>query len=37
MPIYEYQCDACCHCFEEIRLFVQSPEAQVPQVRLRGR
>jgi len=34
MPIYEYQCKACCHCFEEL-VFSSTPEAQVPQVRLR--
>ena len=36
MPIYEYQCDACCHCFEEF-VFSSEPRAPVPQVRLRGR
>ncbi len=30
MPIYEYQCISCCHCFEELSLSSQDPEPKCP-------
>ncbi|MDJ0915723.1 MAG: zinc ribbon domain-containing protein [Desulfobacterales bacterium] len=31
MPIYEYQCKACCHCFEKLLLSANDPAPQCPQ------
>ena len=31
MPIYEYQCKACCHCFEELVNSSDAPAPQCPQ------
>ena len=31
MPIYEYQCKACCHCFEELTLSANDPPAKCPE------
>jgi putative FmdB family regulatory protein len=30
MPIYEYQCKACCHCFEELVFSSDAPAPQCP-------
>jgi len=30
MPIYEYQCKACCHCFEELVLSSADPDPKCP-------
>jgi len=30
MPIYEYQCKACCHCFEELTLSANDPPPKCP-------
>ena len=30
MPIYEYQCDACGHCFEEIVFSSRAPKPKCP-------
>lgn len=30
MPIYEYQCESCCHCFEELLLSVNDPAPNCP-------
>jgi putative FmdB family regulatory protein len=30
MPIYEYQCKACCHCFEELMLSSNDPAPKCP-------
>ena len=30
MPIYEYQCKSCCHCFEELLLSVSDPTPVCP-------
>lgn len=31
MPIYEYQCKACCHCFEELVLSSSDPDPRCPE------
>jgi putative FmdB family regulatory protein len=31
MPIYEYQCKACCHCFEELVLSSNDPSPKCPE------
>jgi putative FmdB family regulatory protein len=31
MPIYEYQCKACCHCFEELTLSSNDPAPKCPE------
>jgi putative FmdB family regulatory protein len=31
MPIYEYQCKACCHCFEELTLSASDPAPKCPE------
>ena len=31
MPIYEYQCKACCHCFEELVLSSNDPDPKCPE------
>jgi putative FmdB family regulatory protein len=31
MPIYEYQCKACCHCFEQLVLSANDPPPQCPE------
>ncbi|MBW1754290.1 MAG: zinc ribbon domain-containing protein [Deltaproteobacteria bacterium] len=33
MPIYEYQCKACCHCFEALLLSAGEPSPQCPECR----
>ena len=33
MPIYEYQCKACCHCFETLQLSAQDPAPVWPECR----
>jgi putative FmdB family regulatory protein len=30
MPIYEYQCEACCHCFEQLTLGGESGPPACP-------
>jgi putative FmdB family regulatory protein len=30
MPIYEYQCKNCCHCFEELHLSASDPDPKCP-------
>ena len=30
MPIYEYQCKACCHCFEELVFSSRAPKPRCP-------
>jgi putative FmdB family regulatory protein len=30
MPIYEYQCKSCCHCFEELLLSINDPDPNCP-------
>ncbi|UCH23696.1 MAG: zinc ribbon domain-containing protein [Deltaproteobacteria bacterium] len=30
MPIYEYQCKACCHCFEQLVLSANEPSPTCP-------
>jgi putative FmdB family regulatory protein len=30
MPIYEYQCNACCHCFEELVFSSKAPKPKCP-------
>jgi len=30
MPIFEYQCNACCHCFEELVFSSQAPKPKCP-------
>ena len=30
MPIYEYQCKNCCHCFEELFLSASDPDPKCP-------
>ena len=31
MPIYEYQCNHCCHCFEALVLKSDDPEPKCPE------
>lgn len=31
MPIYEYQCKACCHCFEELTMSAADPMPRCPE------
>jgi len=31
MPIYEYQCKACCHCFEELMLSTNDSPPKCPE------
>jgi putative FmdB family regulatory protein len=31
MPIYEYQCKSCCHCFEKLVLSPTDPPIECPQ------
>ncbi len=31
MPIYEYQCKSCCHCFEKLVLSIVEPPPKCPQ------
>ena len=31
MPIYEYQCKACCHCFEELTMSSSDPAPKCPE------
>ena len=31
MPIYEYQCRGCCHCFEYLALTANEPAPACPQ------
>ncbi len=31
MPIYEYQCKACCHCFEELMMSTSDPAPNCPE------
>ena len=31
MPIYEYECKDCSHCFEVLRLFTDDPPPQCPE------
>ena len=31
MPIYEYQCKGCCHCFEELVLSSRDPDPKCPE------
>ncbi len=31
MPIYEYQCRGCCHCFEYLTLSLREPTPTCPQ------
>jgi putative FmdB family regulatory protein len=31
MPIYEYQCKACCHCFESLMLRASDPAPKCPE------
>ena len=31
MPIYEYQCKACCHCFEELMMSASDPAPVCPE------
>jgi putative FmdB family regulatory protein len=31
MPIYEYQCKACCHCFEELMMSAKDPAPRCPE------
>ena len=31
MPIYEYQCKACCHCFETLLLSANDPAPVCPE------
>ncbi len=31
MPIYEYQCKACCHCFEQLVLSANDPPPRCPE------
>ena len=31
MPIYEYQCNGCCECFEELVLKAEDPAPRCPQ------
>lgn len=30
MPTYDYQCDACGHCFEQVHSMTQTPEVHCP-------
>jgi putative FmdB family regulatory protein len=30
MPIYEYQCNGCCHCFEHLTLKAEEPAPACP-------
>jgi putative FmdB family regulatory protein len=31
MPIYEYQCKGCCHCFEYLALSPRDPDPACPE------
>ena len=31
MPIYEYQCKACCHCFETLMMSSNDPDPKCPE------
>ena len=31
MPIYEYQCKGCCHCFEKLLLSTNDPTPECPE------
>ena len=31
MPIYEYQCKSCCHCFEYLSLAPNEPDPECPE------
>ena len=31
MPIYEYQCKSCCHCFEKLLLSANEPAPSCPE------
>jgi len=31
MPIYEYQCKSCCHCFEFLALSPNEPDPECPE------
>ena len=31
MPIYEYQCNHCCHCFESLTLSSNDPAPECPE------
>lgn len=33
MPIYEYQCKSCCHCFEALLLSAGEPSSDCPECR----
>ncbi|MBU0986469.1 MAG: zinc ribbon domain-containing protein [Proteobacteria bacterium] len=33
MPIYEYQCKACCNCFETLLLSAKDPAPSCPECR----
>ncbi|MFC1961932.1 FmdB family zinc ribbon protein [Chloroflexota bacterium] len=37
MPIYEYECEWCCHRFERKQGFHEAPEAECPQCREQAR
>lgn len=37
MPIYEYECDSCCHCFERKQGFDEEPIAECPACKGRAR
>ena len=33
MPIYEYQCKGCCHCFEHLKFRADEPDPDCPECR----